>query len=132
MYSQARVSGKTSRFGSLLEKLYEDSVVPSSGNPLMSLSREPLQTLIQRQRLDKVIALSTQGTDRPLETVANELPLSERPAVLIGGFPEGNFSQQTTRLTSQMYRIDKRRLEAWTVVSRTIYDYEKSVGLRRF
>jgi rRNA small subunit pseudouridine methyltransferase Nep1 len=130
--SKARLPRNTERFTSLLEKLYEDSVVPSAGSALMSLSNESLQTLIQRQELDKIVALSTQGIDKRLDKVADELKHFKKPAVLVGGFPDGHFSAQTVKLSAKTYRIDKRRLEAWTVVGRTIYDYEKSIGLKRF
>lgn len=130
--SKARLPRNTDRFTSLLEKLYEDSVVPSAGPALMSLSNQTLQTLIQRQGLDEVVALSTQGTDKPLEKVADELQHFKKPAVLVGGFPHGHFSHQTLKLSAESYRIDKRRLEAWTVAGRAIYDFEKSIGLKRF
>jgi rRNA small subunit pseudouridine methyltransferase Nep1 len=130
--SRARLPRNTDRFTSLLEKLYQDSVVPSTGASLMSLSNQTLQTLIERQRLDQVVALSTQGIDKPLEQVADELQHFKKPAVLVGGFPDGHFSHETVKLSEKTYRIDKRRLDAWTVVGRTIYDYEKSIGLKRF
>jgi len=130
--SRARLPRNTDRFTSLLEQLYEESVIPSADRPLLTIQRESLRTLIHRRGHDKIIALSTLGTDKPLDSVADELHRSNRPAVLIGGFPEGHFSQQVIKLSSQIYRIDKRHLEAWTVVGRTIYDYEKNIGLDRF
>jgi rRNA small subunit pseudouridine methyltransferase Nep1 len=130
--SRARLPRNTDRFTSLLEKLFHDSVVPSSGPALMSLSSQTLQTLIQQQGLDEVVALSTQGIDKPLEKVTDELQHFKKPAVLVGGFPKGHFSSQTIKLSAKTYRVDKRRLEAWTVVGRTIYDYEKSIRLKRF
>ena len=130
--SRARLPRNTDRFTSLLEKLYEDSVVPSSGQPLMSLKRESLSTLVKKLDLDEVVALSTQGVEKPLEKVTDELGESRRPAVIVGGFAENHFSRQTLRLASETYRIDRRHLEAWTVVGRTIYDYERSIGLKRF
>jgi rRNA small subunit pseudouridine methyltransferase Nep1 len=130
--SKARLPRNTDRFTSLLEKLYEDSVVPSPGPALMSLSNQTLQTLIQRQKLDEVVALSTEGINKPLEKVVDELKHFKNPAILVGGFSDGHFSHRTIKLSAKIYRIDKRRLDAWTVVGRTIYEYEKSVGLKRF
>jgi len=52
--------------------------------------------------------------------------------LLVGGFPVGHFSDQTMKMASGKFRIDRRRLEAWTVVGRAIYDYEKAIGTERF
>jgi rRNA pseudouridine-1189 N-methylase Emg1 (Nep1/Mra1 family) len=52
--------------------------------------------------------------------------------LLVGGFPVGDFSPRISNLSSRQYRIDRRELEAWSVVGRAIYDYEKAIGLRRF
>jgi rRNA pseudouridine-1189 N-methylase Emg1 (Nep1/Mra1 family) len=67
-----------------------------------------------------------------MEAVATGLREAERPVLIVGGFPVGHFSDQTMRLASGKCRIDRRRLEAWTVVGRAVYDYEKAIGTERF
>jgi rRNA small subunit pseudouridine methyltransferase Nep1 len=129
---RARLPRNTDRFTSLLEKLYEETVVPSTGTPLLSLKRQSLPKLLNEVSSDLVVALTTQGAPRLMEMVVAELGKARRPVVLVGGFPSGHFSQETMNLSSEKYCIDKRRLEAWTVVGRAVYDYEKSVGLKRF
>jgi rRNA small subunit pseudouridine methyltransferase Nep1 len=129
---QARLPRNTDRFTSLLEQLYEESVVPSSGTPLMSLRRESLADLLQVLASDLVVALTMQGTPKPLEEVTSEQAKAKRPVVLVGGFPKGHFSRNTTEACSREYRIDRRPLEAWTVVARTVYEYEKAIGFARF
>jgi rRNA small subunit pseudouridine methyltransferase Nep1 len=130
--SRARLPRNTDRFTSLLEQLYEESVVPSSGTALMSLRRESLQRLLQDISSDLVIALTMQGTSEPVETVASELAKARRPVVLIGGFPIGHFSRKTIEASSRKCRVDRRPLEAWTVVARSVYEYEKAIGFERF
>jgi rRNA pseudouridine-1189 N-methylase Emg1 (Nep1/Mra1 family) len=67
-----------------------------------------------------------------MELVAKELANARNPVLLVGGFPVGHFSAQTSKLMMREFRIDRRRLEAVTVVGRAIYDYEKAINLPRF
>jgi len=129
---RARLPRNTDRFTSLLEQLYLGSVVPPRGTPLLSLKKQTLQELMNQVSADVVIGLTTQGKAHPMELVAKELADARNPVLIVGGFPIGHFSAQTERLTTKEYRIDRRRLEAWTVVSRAIYDYEKADRLPRF
>jgi rRNA small subunit pseudouridine methyltransferase Nep1 len=129
---RARLPRNSDRFTSLLEQLYQASVVPSSGPELLKLKQESLTSLLSRLSSDSVVALTTLGLPRPMETVAEGLRKAKRPTLLIGGFPVGHFSDQTIKLASEKIRIDRRRLEAWTVVGRAVYDYEKAIGVKRF
>jgi len=129
---RARLPRNTDRFTSLLEQLYEESVVPSSGAPLMSLRTGSLPRLLSELSSDLVVALTTQGAPKPMETVASEMANAAKPVALVGGFPVGHFSLKTIEASSRKYRIDHRPLEAWTVVARAVYDYEKIIGLERF
>jgi rRNA small subunit pseudouridine methyltransferase Nep1 len=129
---QARLPRNTDRFTSLLEQLYKQKVVPSIGAPLLSLKKQSLSKLLSEITSDLVVALTTEGTPKSMEMVAAEMRGARTPVVLVGGFPSGHFSRRPMDLSSRKYRIDKRPLDAWTVVGRTIYDYEKTIGLKRF
>ncbi len=98
----------------------------------MSLRRESLPKLLAGLSPDSIVALTVQGTPKPMETVATDLAKVQTPVLLVGGFPIGHFSKRTIDLASERYRIDHRRLEAWTVVGRAVYDYERAIGLKRF
>ena len=124
--SITRLPRHTDRFVSLLEQLYEQSVIPSVGSTLLSLEQGDLAKIIKEQNGDIVMALTTQGTMKRMSDVAQRLSEYKRPVLLIGGFPEGHFSKKTLQLTNETYRIDKRKLEAWTVVARATYDYERA------
>lgn len=128
----ARLPRSTDRFTSLLEQLYQDSRVPSTGKPLMSLKKQSLQQHLTEIDSDVVIGLTTRGVANPMELVAKELTNSKNPVILVGGFPVGHFSVQTSKLTTREYQIDRRRLVAATVVGRAVYDYEKGINLPRF
>lgn len=76
--------------------------------------------------------MTTLGTPNPMESVVEGLRQSERPVLLVGGFPTGHFSEGAMKLASEKIRVDRRSLEAWTVVGRAVYDYEKAIGTKRF
>ena len=98
----------------------------------MMLRKESLKDLLRKISPDYVVVLTTLGSPKPMDEVAVELSHSKRPALLVGGFPVGHFSDKTMKLASDRFRIDRRSLEAWTVVGRAVYDYEKAIGTKRF
>ncbi len=63
---RARLPRNTDRFTALIEQLYQDSVVPSSGLPLMKLRRESLKDLLRKISPDNVVALTTTGSPKPV------------------------------------------------------------------
>ena len=126
-----RLPRNTDRFTALIEQLYQDSVVPSSGPALLKLKKESLKSLLSRIHADRVVALTTLGSSKPMEAVAEELREAKRPVLLVGGFSTGHFSEGTMRLASEKTQVDRRSLEAWTIVGRALYDYEKAIsGIR--
>src|SRR5260370_40256482 len=125
---RTRLPRNTDRFTALIEQLYQDSVVPSSGPALLKLKKESLKNLLSTILSDKVVALTTLGSPNPMEAVAVVLREAERPVLLVGGFPTGHFSDGTMKLASEKIRVDRRNLEDWTVVGRAVYDYEKAIG----
>ena len=124
---RTRLPRNTERFVSLLEQLYQEKVVPPIGTPLLTLSNGTLQSLLLELNTDFTVALTTEGQMKPLGDVAAKLAQHKRPVVLIGGFSEGHFSKETLKLANESYRIHKRRLEAWTVAARAVYDYERAL-----
>jgi len=50
----------------------------------------------------------------------------EHPVLLVGGFSTGHFSKETLALANDVFQIYPKSLDAWTVVSRAIYDYERA------
>lgn len=130
--SKARLPRNTDRFVSLLEQLYEESVVPTKGPTLMSLKRQSLRNLIAEVSPDSVVALTTQGTPMPLEEITHHLARNEKPVILVGGFSEGHFSKNTLQLANETHRVNKRNLEASTVVARALYEFERAIGVKPF
>jgi rRNA small subunit pseudouridine methyltransferase Nep1 len=128
-----RLPRNTERFVSLLEQLYSESRVPKDGDTLMSLkTNSSLEQLLSGLNPNRVIALTTTGVNMELSQVTKALSAFSRPVILIGGFQKGHFSTSTLQLADAKYCIDSKNLEASTVVARTLYDYEKAIGLQRF
>ncbi len=64
-----------------------------------------------------------------MDEVASRLAEYDNPVLLVGGFPMGHFSKETLSKAKESYRIHDQGLEAWTVVARAIYDYERAISL---
>lgn len=124
---KARLPRNTDRFTSLVEQLYQERVVPQTGHPLMTINPGTLRNILD-EISGIVVALTTTGVSKPLSEAAAELVEYDDPVLLVGGFPTGHFSQKTLSLADKSYKIHSEGLEAWTVVARVIYDFEKALG----
>src|SRR2546427_123137 len=74
-----RLPRNTDRFTALIEQLYQESTVPSSGPPLMKLRTESLKDLLSRISPDIIVALTTVGSRKTMEAVAAGLREAKRP-----------------------------------------------------
>jgi len=117
------------RFVGLVEQLFESGRVPLSGPALLKLEHKTMPQLLREIKPNYVTVFSRKGKCRLLEETVSRLSDKERPAVVIGGFPHGHFSETIIRLAKEVICIDQKMLEAWTVTSRVIYEYERSLSL---
>ena len=117
------------RFVGLVEQLFESGRVPLSGSALLKLEHKSMPQLLRKIKPNYVTVFSRKGKCRLLEETVSRLSEKERPAVVIGGFPRGHFSETTIGLAKEVICIDPKMLEAWTVTSRVIYEYECSLSL---
>jgi rRNA small subunit pseudouridine methyltransferase Nep1 len=115
------------RFNSLMEQLLINGAVPPEGDPLMKLSRASLGEQIQKITPSRTIALSSHGEQSSFENVAEILADEEAPAVFIGAYPTGPMRSDVLELADEVYSVYPESIEAWTVTSRIIYEYEKLV-----
>jgi rRNA small subunit pseudouridine methyltransferase Nep1 len=114
------------RFRDLMQQtLYEK---PDSG--LITLHAESIPRLLKRIGSDPAIGLSVQGNPVRLEDLALQLVGTKNPAVLVGGFPKGHFTPETTKVLDKLVRIDTNSLDAHVVAARLVYETEKAVGHR--
>ncbi len=126
---KARLPRNTDRFTSLLEQLYQERVVPPTGHPLLSIKPGHIGDLLD-EISGRAIALTTKGLPKRMDEVASRLAEHDNPVLLVGGFPKGHFSKETLSKAKESYQIYGQGLEAWTVVARAIYDYERAIAPR--
>ncbi len=126
---ETRLPRNYNRFIGLIEQLFELGRVPPEGKVLLKIRRENLKVLIDRVKPSYKVALSRAGKPKLLQELMGELSKEDKPMVVVGGFPIGRFEEETLSLMDDVVSIDPETLEAWTVVSRVIYDYERAIGL---
>ncbi|MFX0200187.1 MAG: 16S rRNA methyltransferase, partial [Candidatus Hodarchaeota archaeon] len=127
--SEARLPRNYNRFVGLLEQLFEVGMVPSAGQKLLKVEHRTLSELLEETKTDYVMAFSRTGSPKTLEEAISKLSEKQRPAVIVGGFPRGHFSETTIRLANEVVSIDPEMLETWTLTSRVIYEYERAMSL---
>ncbi|UCH01721.1 MAG: hypothetical protein JSV20_07700 [Candidatus Bathyarchaeota archaeon] len=119
------------RFKGLIEQLYERGKIVKHGKILMELRTGTLQNLIQKIKPSYTIAFTRKGKPLLLHLVMSTLVAKENPTVIVGGFPRGHFTGEIMNVSNELVSIDPETLEAWTVVSRMIYEYETVIRLTK-
>ena len=117
------------RFVGLIEQLFAEERVPERGDVLLRIEKGTVQSLIAHIQPSKVLGFSVLGQPMLLRAAAKEAGDIANPLVFIGGFPRGHFSDQTTRVLSSMFKVDRRSLDAWVVAGRFVYDFEWAIGV---
>lgn len=118
------------RFNGLMEQLFLNGKVPSdSVNPLFTLKREKLSKMKKDIAPSKTVALSSHGVQSSFPEVASLIAREENPLVLVGAYPNGPMEGDTLEQADVVYSVYPESLEAWTVTSRVIYEYEKSIEI---
>jgi rRNA small subunit pseudouridine methyltransferase Nep1 len=126
---KVRLPRNCNRFVGLMEQLFQLGKVPSEGEVLLKLERKKLQNLITETEADYVMLFSREGKSKTFEEAVSSLQKKRRPAVMIGAFPHGHFSKTSVALADEIVSIDREMLEAWTLTSRVIYEYERTLSL---
>jgi rRNA small subunit pseudouridine methyltransferase Nep1 len=117
------------RFNSLMEQLLVNGSVPVNGEHLMQLSRATLRDQMQRKEPSRIIALTSHGEKSSFPDVATVLADEVAPTVFIGAYPKGSMSPEVLELADDVYSVYPESLEAWTITSRILYEYEKLIIL---
>jgi rRNA small subunit pseudouridine methyltransferase Nep1 len=124
-----RLPRNYNRFVGLIEQLFRRNRVPEQGRALLKLRKGHLSDLLDEVNPSYVSAFTRKGESRTLHEVMASLVKLENPLVIVGAFPSGIFSEETVKLADELVSIDQEMLDAWTVTSRIIYEYERLIGL---
>jgi rRNA small subunit pseudouridine methyltransferase Nep1 len=125
----ARLPRNYNRFIGLIEQLFQQQKVPTEGETLLRLEPKTLQQLLAEAKPDYILAFSREGKPKTIQDAVSGLKSKQKPAVIVGGFPHGHFSETTTKLADEIVCVDSEMLEAWTMISRAIYEYEQTLSL---
>lgn len=127
---ETRLPRNYDRFVSLIQQLCERGRVPPGQGEaaLLTVERKTLPQLILDTKPSYVLAFSRVGKPNTLEAAVSKLVREKNPTVIVGGFPHGHFSEATLKMVNETVCIDPEMLEAWTVTSRVIYEFERALG----
>ena len=126
-----RLPRNYNRFIGLMEQLFQLGKVPSEGETLLKLEHKTLQQLLIETEADIIVAFSREGKPKTLHNTVSSLQSKRRLAVIVGGFPHGHFSETAVQLADEVVCVDSEMLEAWTMASRVIYEYERVLSVPR-
>jgi rRNA small subunit pseudouridine methyltransferase Nep1 len=127
--SEVRLPRNYDRFIGLVEQLYREGRVPVDDRPLLELRRGNIRNVISEIEPSYVIAFTRRGEPKTVESAIRTLSKQKNPVAIVGGFPCGHFSEETMKLADIAFSLDPEMLEAWTVTSRVIYEFERLTEL---
>lgn len=113
------------RFAGLIEKLYDEKFIQADGINLLEIKDMKFNQLIEKISPDRIVGLSTQGILSSCEDVAKKL--TDDSCIIIGGFPKGHFSDSIRKKIEYLVNVNKKSLESHIVISRILYEYEKTI-----
>lgn len=124
---QTRIPKNYYQFVGLLQNLYMYGKVPPKGKWLLRLERNKnLKQVLNELGIERPILLHERG-EKLVCDKAREFTYPPN-AFLIGGFPKGDFNEDTIKLIGEKYSIKGGYpLEAWIVTDRLIVCLEKEV-----
>lgn len=113
------------RFKGLIEKLYKYPVVESGSQILLKLEEGGIRDIIDRIEPDVKILLSENGLQMKWSEIGEKIVMFKKPMIMLGGFPRGDFEDETKKVADIVVSMWNQPLEAWIVASRilTIIEY---------
>ena len=113
------------RFTGLIEKLYHDKAIEFENQKLLELKEMNFSELIDHIGPKEIISLSTDGEKNTYQNIATKL--NENSCLVLGAFPKGHFSDEIKSEINYSYKTENTSLEAHVVLSRILYEYEKTI-----
>ena len=113
------------RFQGVIEKLFQEKKVLSKNELLLEIKDQTFSELIHEINPSNVIGFSTSGQSSSYQKIASEIP--ENSCIVIGGFQKGHFSDSTQSEITNLYSIGNDSFEGHVIVSRILYEYEKTI-----
>lgn len=126
-----RVPKSYFRFEGLMVDLFRKKIVETDdGSVLMRLDEMTFGKLLDSIESKMVVGLSTTGIRSTAQEIASRFAGKDLDCVfVVGGFPRGHFSENTTSRFNFTYSISEIGLEAHVVIARILYECEKALGI---
>ncbi len=113
------------RFAGVIEKLYQKKEIVTNNDVLLEIKDQSFSELIDEINPKKVIGFSTNGISSSYEKIAAEI--SDDTCLVLGGFQKGHFSDSIQEKITDLYSVGNNSFEGHVVVSRILYEYEKTI-----
>ncbi len=120
-----RVPKSYHRFEGVIEKLYQEKKIMVKNELLLEIKNQTFSELIDEINPSKIIGFSTKGQINSFEKIASQI--SDHSCIVIGGFQKGHFSDTIQNKITNLYSIGNESFEGHVIVSRILYEYEKTV-----
>ena len=122
---QVRLPKSYHRFQGVIEKLFKEKKIVLSDSQVMELEDMEFEELLNKIKPEKIIGFSTEGSDSTFEKSAKTI--TDNSCIVIGGFQKGHYSDRIKNKFHQIERLSSSSLETHVVLSRLIYEYEKTI-----
>jgi rRNA small subunit pseudouridine methyltransferase Nep1 len=113
------------RFEGVIEKLYQEKKILGKNELLLEIKEQTFLELIDEINPSKIIGFSTEGQLSSYEKIAAQIP--DNSCIVIGGFQKGHFSDSVQNKITDLFSIGSESFEGHVIVSRILYEYEKTI-----
>ena len=113
------------RFEGVIEKLYQEKKIITHNDVLLEIEEKTFAELFDEINPSKVIGFSTKGVKSTYEKIAAEV--SDNTCIVVGGFQKGHFSNSVEAKIDDLYSVGNESFEGHVVVSRILYECEKTI-----
>ncbi len=125
---ETRIPRSYNRFIGLMEQLFQVGRVPPE-DPLIEIRDMSLGERLDNIGPTETIGLSVEGEEIEGKNIFKDVDMSDDLAVIVGGFPHGEFISDVRHLADRMISIYSESLDAVTAVARVIHFYEDSLEI---
>ncbi|MGI9568134.1 MAG: ribosome biogenesis protein [Nitrosopumilus sp.] len=120
-----RIPKSYHRFAGLFEKLFLEKTIKIKNQELLSIKDQSFSELINQINPSQIIGFSTMGNKSSFEKIGANL--KNDSCIVVGGFQKGHFSDPIKKKFTDLFSVRNTSLESHVVVSRILYEYEKTI-----
>ena len=113
------------RFQGVIEKLFQEKKIISKNELLLDIKEQTFSELIDEINPSNIIGFSTEGEINSYQKIATTI--LDNSCIVVGGFQKGHFSDSVQNKITNLYSVGNESFEAHVVVSRILYEYEKTI-----